>query len=333
MWRCFVLLVTVGLALVAAPGRAASSCPPPLPAVPPSTASATNTAAKDHGLLWRVSRDGRTSYLFGTLHVGKPAWSRLGPQLTAAMAQSDALALEVDPSDPGLADALAAALPLAAASASNTAELTPALQARLTKAYQRACVEPQGLVRLHPVLQVTTLAVLQARWLGADSAFASEQLLAALARSRGLAVVSLETPALQVQALVPGDAVEAEKVLTQGLTQLEQSGGRRVLARLLSSWESGDLVSLENFAAWCECVSSAEERAFYRRLNDDRNPALADGIEAQHQQGQRVLAAVGALHMTGPQSLPRLLAQRGFTVERVAFAGTSKPAKPRTPKP
>jgi uncharacterized protein len=330
MWRCFVLVVTMGLALVMAPARAATSCPPPLPAPPTSTATA---AAKDHGLLWRVSRDGRSSYLFGTLHVGKPAWTRLGPQLTAALAQSDVLALEVDPSDPGLADALAAALPLAAASASNTAELTPALQTRLAQAYKRACIEPQGLANLHPVLQMTTLTVLQARWLGADSAFASEQVLAAQARTRGLAVMSLETPALQVQALVPSDAVEAQKVLTQGLLQLEQNGGRRVLARLLSSWETGDLSALENFSVWCECASSAEERAFLRRLNDDRNPALADGIEAQHQQGQRVLAAVGALHMTGPQSLPRLLAQRGFTVDRVAFVGPPKSAKPAPPKP
>ena len=57
-----------------------------------------------------------------------------------------------------------------------------------------------------------------------------------------------------------------------------------------------------------------------RKLNDERNPPLADGIEAQHSQGQRVFAAVGALHMTGPQALPLLMAQRGFQVERVRFA-------------
>ena len=56
-----------------------------------------------------------------------------------------------------------------------------------------------------------------------------------------------------------------------------------------------------------------------RRLNDERNPPLADGIEALHRQGRRIFAAVGALHMTGPQSLPRLLAARGFKVERVPF--------------
>jgi hypothetical protein len=36
-----------------------------------------------------------------------------------------------------------------------------------------------------------------------------------------------------------------------------------------------------------------------------------------HAQGQRVFAAVGALHMTGPNALPVLMAGRGYHVERV----------------
>jgi uncharacterized protein YbaP (TraB family) len=91
------------------------------------------------------------------------------------------------------------------------------------------------------------------------------------------------------------------------------------MARLAQAWESGDLQALEDYDRWCECASSDAERAFMRKLNDERNAPLADGIEAQHQQGRRVFAAVGALHMTGPQSLPLLLAQRGFKVERIHF--------------
>ena len=56
-----------------------------------------------------------------------------------------------------------------------------------------------------------------------------------------------------------------------------------------------------------------------RRLNDDRNPALAQRIDALHGQGRRVFAAVGALHMTGAQALPRLMAERGYRVERIRF--------------
>jgi uncharacterized protein YbaP (TraB family) len=92
-----------------------------------------------------------------------------------------------------------------------------------------------------------------------------------------------------------------------------------VLRRLAEAWEQGDLAALEDYLAWCECGDSEADREFMRRLNDERNGPLADGIAALHERGQRIFAAVGALHMTGPQALPALLAARGFRVERVAF--------------
>jgi uncharacterized protein len=286
---------------------AATSCPPPIA----DTSSPTATRAADHGLLWRLSRDGRDSYLFGTLHVGKPTWRHFGPQVHAALRQSDVLALEVDPSDPSIAQGMAEAAPAPV--------LPPDLQARLDAAFARACLSAQVLAGLHPVLQVTTLTVLEARWLGLDPAYALEQLLLAQARVLGQRVVSLESAAQQVSALVPADAQQAQELLQQSLQQLENRSGRRVLGRLSQAWMRGDLKTLENYAGWCECAANDDERRLMRRLNDERNPALADGIRAQHEQGLRVFAAVGALHMTGPNALPRLLAQQGFKVERVRF--------------
>jgi uncharacterized protein YbaP (TraB family) len=64
-------------------------------------------------------------------------------------------------------------------------------------------------------------------------------------------------------------------------------------------------------------VQSEAERAQLRRLNDARNPFLAERIDALITQGHRLFAAVGALHMTGPQALPRLLEQRGYRLERL----------------
>jgi uncharacterized protein YbaP (TraB family) len=119
--------------------------------------------------------------------------------------------------------------------------------------------------------------------------------------------------------LLPSDPAEALNTLADSLTQLEDRSGRRVLARLARAWEWGDLHALSTYEAWCECATTDDERAFMRRLNDERNPALADGIAAQHHTGLRVFAAVGALHMTGRAGLPLLLAQRGFRVERIAF--------------
>jgi hypothetical protein len=39
-----------------------------------------------------------------------------------------------------------------------------------------------------------------------------------------------------------------------------------------------------------------------------------------------VFAAVGVLHMSGAKSLPKLLAERGYTVERVLFVPAAAPA-------
>ena len=152
------------------------------------------------------------------------------------------------------------------------------------------------------------------------TAYALEQLLGVQARSLGRRVVALETAAQQTGALVPDGDEEVQAVIEQSLQQLEDLSARRVLARLAAAWESGDLAALDDYERWCECASTEADRAFLRRLNDERNPPLAAGIEARHHEGRRIFAAVGALHMTGPQSLPRLLAARGFQVERVPFA-------------
>ena len=303
-------LLLAALSAQAAPALAKSAsepaCPPALPTQADSTA-----APRDRGVLWRATRDGRTVYLFGTLHVGKPNWRKLGPLTSAALRASDVLALEVDPNDPALIKAMADTRP--------PQPVPEALQARLTRAFERACLATEALATLHPVLQATTLTVMEARWLGMDSSYAMEQVLSAQVRALGRRVVALESAATQIQALVPEDEAEARTLLDQSLQQLEDRSARRVLARLAAAWDEGNLAGLEDFESWCECAGNDAERAFLRKLNDERNPPLADGIESQHRQGRRVFAAVGALHMTGPQSLPILLAQRGFKVERVAF--------------
>ena len=310
MLRTLLRLATWFTVLAAACVRAAepAACPPP--PVMPTPAQLQAAQAQDRGLLWRLQRDGRTSYLYGTLHVGKPEWMLHGPRVAAALAGSPVLALEIDPTDAGVQSALGN-------QDGDTAALPPALQARLTRQIAAACLPGGALDGMAPAMQAVVLSVLQARWIGLDPSFAQEQSLAQGARSAGRRIVALETVALQKQVLVPGDAASAQALVTQALDQLESGAGRQTLVRLARAWEQGDLVTLENYAQWCDCVRNDEERAAMRALNDERNPALAERIEALHREGRPVFAAVGALHMTGPSALPRLLAARGFVVERV----------------
>jgi uncharacterized protein YbaP (TraB family) len=274
---------------------------------------AARRGASDHGALWRITRGGGSSYLFGTMHVGKLEWAFPGPAMQAALAATDTLALELDPMDPQVQTALQAA------ASERRLELTPALAAKLERGRERACVPAEAMAALHPVLQATTLALLEAGRDGLQPFYGQEIVLVGVAGSLGRKVVSLESAQTQLDAMIPREPREAARMVESMLDQLADGSSRRVMARMAQAWARGDLDTLADYERWCQCITGDEDRALLRRLNDDRNPALAERIDALHGEGRKVFAGVGTLHMVGPRGLPALLRARGFTVERVAF--------------
>jgi hypothetical protein len=297
--------------LVPAQAKTSPDCPPQAQAPTPPQLQAAAARARDRGLLWRVTRDGRTSYLYGSIHVGKLDWAFPGRQVRMALMAADTLALEIDVGDPQVAARLTPPTD------SVTPTLAAELRERLARQADAACVPRELLDALHPVMQAVTLTVLAARWQGLDPGYAQEFVLGGLARASQRRVVSLESPESQMAALIPREAAQAERMVAQMLEQLEKGSVQRVITRLAAAWERGDLAEITAYEGWCDCVDSDEDRVQMQRLNDDRNPALADAIEALHRDGRTVFAAVGTLHMTGAKGLPLLMQQRGFTVQRV----------------
>src|SRR5687767_2783013 len=77
-------------------------CPPVAQAPTSEQLQAAQRDARDRGFLWRISKQGRSSYLFGTLHLGRMPWVFAGPRLREALANTDTLALEIDLTDPAV---------------------------------------------------------------------------------------------------------------------------------------------------------------------------------------------------------------------------------------
>lgn len=268
--------------------------------------------ATDRGALWALAKDGRTSYLYGTLHVGQMAWAFPGPNLVKAIQQTQVLAVEVDISAPTLQAEMQTAMaekePLA---------LSAQEQARLDAQADAACIPRQALAALHPVMQAITYVALSGRHDGLDPGFAQEASLIGAARARQVPVVSLESIGEQMKLLVPRDAATARQALDRILGGLESGRSQTELLRTSRAWERGDMDTLSSLEKLCQCQPTAEERDFMTRLLDGRNPALAQRIASEHAKGQPVLAAVGILHMTGPQALQVLLQQQGFVVTQL----------------
>lgn len=283
--------------------------------------------AVDRGLLWRADRDGRTSWLYGTIHLGRAEWVRPGPTVQKALEQSDALALELDARDPATMRAM-------------TQPADPALVARLlsgqraqrlARQNEAACVPPGTMSGLQPILQVTALAGLVARADGLYPEFGVDETLAVSARNNSKPVFALESAASQLKMLTGDSEAEEAEQIDAALDELESGQLRTQMKELAEVWARGDADKLGRYPEWCNCVNTPAERRLMKRLLDDRNPGLADGIERMHAGGRRVFAAVGALHMVGPQGLPALLAARGFTVAAVPLSAQPPLAVPAAP--
>jgi uncharacterized protein YbaP (TraB family) len=300
--------------LLAFAGYSAAACPPAAINPTPEMMQAAMLNARDHGFLWRISKDGRASYLYGTIHVAKFDWMFPGPRVIQALRETDTVALELDMSDADIRGRIVqvmASLPGAA--------LPEPLVKRMRQQAEAVCVPYEAIASLAPELQVTTLTVLAGRQEGLNAEYAIDAVLAGIGRKAKKNMVSLETPEMQLQVLKMQNQQETSTFVEDSLGELESGRALGMLKRIAKVWDDADYGEMAKFDEWCECLNTESEREMMKRALDDRNPALAEHIDALHQSGKKVFGAVGSLHMFGPLGLPLLMEKRGYKVERVSF--------------
>lgn len=307
-------LIFLAVYSCAANAAAAENCPP-APVMP--SAEQAQTAmhnAHDHGFLWRISKSGHHSYLFGTMHVAKMEWMFPGPAVMQALKASDTMALELDMADPDIMRRMSQAL-----ARQQGAALPEPLVQRLRQHMKSACIAQEAVNTMIPEMQVMLLVIAMARRDGVDPLFAIDAFLAGLGHGVKMTVVSLETPEAQLDILQMPTPQDTIMMVERSLDDLENGQARSLTNRLIKVWEDGDYNALEHYKDWCNCLNTEIERKQMVRLLDERNPAMAERIDALHSIGQSVFAAVGSLHMVGEIGLPALLAKRGYRVERIDF--------------
>lgn len=314
----------------------ARQCPPPLPHVDAETFKALYAAGQpDRGVLWRLEKDGHTSYLFGTIHVAQMEWDVLGPLTLAALRGSQRIAVELDVSNPQAFQASLMKTQAGRPKIGAAAEAADkALAAEVSKRYRALCID-DSKIALNAKTRLLGLQTLAALDTGLTPAFALDAVMAGFAHATHRELVQLETARAQLDAFSSGLEVDAAKAQrAKGgkpqsgsasaaadaaiLESFDDGSIRKGLIRVADAWEHSDLQELT--AVEEEMRNTAEAQTFYQRVVVARNVTLAQRIDAFFRGDGQGFAAIGTLHLVGRGSVVAALQKMGYTATLVVPA-------------
>jgi len=267
-----------------------------------------------HPALWKLADADTTIYLFGTMHILPAGTNWMDPGLKKAIDASQSLTLEaVLDQDPTLVASVllrighAQGLP-------PLAERVPANQRPQLEALVKASGIPanylDGMKTWAAALMLTGAALQQ---IGVDAAASPgvEPQLTALFRSANKPVDGLESAELQLGYFdkLPESAQRALLAATLDAP----AKARDDFQKMLGAWEKGDPAAIEK--------SFADDPEFTPALRDlllrQRDRAWAEALAKRLEKPGTVFVAVGAGHLVGPDSVQKMLADKGLKVVRV----------------
>ncbi|WP_339642436.1 TraB/GumN family protein [uncultured Pelagibacterium sp.] len=260
--------------------------------------------------IWVIEDDNSTVYMIGTVHMMRDGVDWESPQLADILDAADNVWLELASFEPPenlfgliMESGMSPDRPLSSL-------LDDEEMAGLETILDEHGVPLDSFDDLRPwyaYLQISSLMLVDA---GFDPQGGIDMHIKDRADRMGIPVMGFETFEQQFETLSGMDESVQLDVLRQTIIEYEEA--KISLVDELESWIDGDLSTLER-----ETAEIAEElEGFYDVLFTERNLGFADGIEDILSGKGTSLVAVGLGHYVGPDSIPEILEERGYTVER-----------------
>lgn len=328
MIRLFAPLALLFLPALAAAQCAGTNLFPTLPAADQAAIrAATDAAPFAHGLLWKATRGAETVTLIGTYHFDDPRHDATMARLAPLLSTATTLLVEAGPAEEAALKADMAqnpALMVAPSGPTLPESLSPADWAALSQAMQSRGLPPFMVAKLRPWYVTTLLAVppCAMRDAAALAKGGLDQRLIARATAQDIPVKGLEPHDTVFNLFATIPQADQLAMIRQALATEAQA--EDYAATLSDSYFAEDarlIWELSRHAALATPGYTPEQVArdfatMERLLMTDRNQSWIPVIESAAAQGP-VLAAFGALHLSGETGVLALLEQRGFTLERL----------------
>lgn len=265
--------------------------------------------------LWEARQGDTIVYLYGSIHLCSSKCFPLPAAVDGALADSAALAVELDPLDQKTASELLQRAIYAPGDA-----VGRHLPADIAGRYLRALVErgvPQAAAKqMKPWFGTTMIEIIDAQRDGFSAERGVDRHLVKQARAAGKAVVELETVEEQVSAIEAMSAEDEAGATRQFLDMADTGKSTAYLREMLSAWRDGDAPRLYARSVAVFPDAKAGERAMAALL-DHRNRVMAQRIAAAAAQRKPLFVVIGAAHLAGPASVQTQLEAAGYSVRQV----------------
>jgi len=279
-------------------------------------ASAPQAAAAAKHIFWQATSGGRTVYLFGSLHVGRPEMYPLPAEVMSAFRQSARLAVEVNMLDVDSVEMMQEVAALGMYPPDDEG-LHAHISAAHWQALQRSAAQLDFpiavLERQKPWMVIMTLTALAAQHWGYDENLGIDMHLMQRAREQGKPIVSLESLDQQLRIFTQMSDEEQEAALAESLDEFDR--GPELFERMVTAWRKGDAPGLA--AVLAEMEQDPKDDRTYQLLITDRNHGMADKIQALSRDNPVLFVVVGAGHLVGQESVIDLLRKRGYRIRQM----------------
>ena len=272
-------------------------------------AALAQTRPASRGFIWSVERDGRTSWLVGSLHVLTPDAYPLPAAMDKAFAQAKTLMEETDVNDLSSPEMIGVVATKGLFTDGQTLEsvLSRDAYAQLGKRMTATGLPLEMVRMMRPWMVELTISGLELQRAGFDPELGIDVHYRRKAAQNGMALSMLETAVEQIDYLagLPMDVqvAQLQETLAEGDTEL------REVRQIAAAWRAGDTAAIEQILV----KGMKESPAYYQSLVVDRNRRWVPRIESCLATGNCFIV-VGAAHMVGSDGLIAMLKQKGYRI-------------------
>jgi len=273
-----------------------------------------------NGFLWEARKGDRSIALVGTIHMGRPSFAQLAPDILERVRTASVIAVEADLSNAQQTTALMLRYALYAPGTKNLNEqLSAQLRERLAGMLARYGMAPQMVAHMKPWLVAMTLTQAEFARLGLSPAQGTEAQLFALAAEQGKRIVELESVEQQLQLFERAPPSVQIAYLERTIESIETGEAQADVHTIADAWSTRDYEVLERLIDRLdqEAAASPAARFMTDELVHRRNARMLQTIERLSAQTPDLMVAVGSLHFAGPTGLVHGLRNRGWTVTEV----------------